>query len=274
MNVTFLSNIILTKSNLKRPFELIYCEKPTFQDNLKIFGGVGAVTTIYEIQAKLSNRGTTVCFLDTRSITQEMFIECSTWKQIQKLTSKFIIWLNKTYGEWKNNKATISTAEDDTIELLTGIEKKKLITNPTKDNEEEGNDLDKKIFRAMRKSESWFNPQATKEVEDYNHGREMKLDQVNSALFSTEMIKEPTTYEEAINSEQKEDQIKWKNAINKEFRKYLMRKIFQLIVGASKINGYSKWKEMGFSEQDLWHVATVKSQGLIFAKVLHHFWMM
>jgi hypothetical protein len=60
----------------------------------------------------------------------------------------------------------------------------------------------------MRKSESWFNPQITKEVKDYNHGREMTLDQVNLALFSTKIIKEPTTYEEEINSEQKEDQIK------------------------------------------------------------------
>jgi hypothetical protein len=47
-------------------------------------------------------------------------------------------------------------------------------------------------------------------VENYNHGREMTLDQVNLDLFSTEIIKEPTTYEEAINSEKKEDQIKLK----------------------------------------------------------------
>jgi hypothetical protein len=45
-------------------------------------------------------------------------------------------------------------------------------------------------------------------VEDYNHGREMRLDQFNLALFSTDISKEPTTYEEAINSEQEEDQIK------------------------------------------------------------------
>jgi hypothetical protein len=66
----------------------------------------------------------------------------------------------------------------------------------------------------MRKLESWFNPMATKAVEDYNHGREMTLDQVNLTLFSTEIFKEPTKYEEEINSEQKEDQIKWKNTIN------------------------------------------------------------
>jgi hypothetical protein len=35
----------------------------------------------------------------------------------------------------------------------------------------------------------------------------MTLDQVNMALFSTEIIKEPTTYEESINNE---DQIKSK----------------------------------------------------------------
>jgi hypothetical protein len=60
----------------------------------------------------------------------------------------------------------------------------------------------------MRKLESWFNPQATNMVKDYNHVKEMLLDQVNLALFSMEIVKEPTTYEEAINNLQKEDQNK------------------------------------------------------------------
>jgi hypothetical protein len=55
--------------------------------------------------------------------------------------------------------------------LPTGIDKEKLTTNPTNDNEDEGNKSDKKVFRAMRKLESWFNPEATKAVEDYSHGR-------------------------------------------------------------------------------------------------------
>jgi hypothetical protein len=137
--------------------------------------------------------------------------------------------LNKTYGEWKNNKTTISTAEDDTIELPTGIDKRKITTNAKKDNENEGNDLDKKVYRAMRKFESWFSPQATKAVEDYNHGREMTLDQVNLALFSSDKFKEPTIYEEAINSEQKEDQINWKNVINKELKEMEKRGVWEII---------------------------------------------
>jgi hypothetical protein len=93
-----------------------------------------------------------------------------------------------------------------------------LTTNTTKNTEDEGNESDKKVFIAMRKLEIWFNPQATKVVEDYNHGRQITLDQVKLTLISKEIIKEPTTYEEAINSEQKEDQIEWKNAINKELK--------------------------------------------------------
>jgi hypothetical protein len=51
--------------------------------------------------------------------------------------------------------------------------------------------------------EGFFNPQATKAVENYNHEREMILDQVNLALFSTVTVKEPTT-EIVINKELKE----------------------------------------------------------------------
>jgi hypothetical protein len=59
------------------------------------------------------------------------------------INSRDIIWLNKTYGEWKNNKTTISTIEFDTIELPAGIDKRKLTKNAKKDSEDEGNDSDK-----------------------------------------------------------------------------------------------------------------------------------
>jgi hypothetical protein len=48
-------------------------------------------------------------------------------------------------------------------------------------------------------------------------------------LFSTEIVKEPTTYEEAINSEQKEDQIKWKNAIDKDLMEMEKRGVWEII---------------------------------------------
>jgi hypothetical protein len=101
--------------------------------------------------------------------------------------------LNKTYKEWKENKTTIFNFEDDILELPTGVDKIKLTKDATKENEDESNKSDKKVFRAMRKLESCFNQVATKAVEDYSHGREMTLDQVNLSLFSTVTFKEPTT---------------------------------------------------------------------------------
>jgi hypothetical protein len=57
----------------------------------------------------------------------------------------------------------------------------------------------------------------------------MTLDQVNLALFSTVTVKEPTTYEEAINSEKKEDQIKWKSTIDKELKEMEKRGLWEII---------------------------------------------
>jgi hypothetical protein len=119
--------------------------------------------------------------------------------------------------------------EDNILELPTGVDKVKLTENATKETEDESNKSDKKAFRAMRKLESWLNPEANKVVEDYSHGREMTLNQVNLALFSTVTVKEPTTYEESINSEQKENQINWKNAINKDLKEMEKRGVWEII---------------------------------------------
>jgi hypothetical protein len=78
----------------------------------------------------------------------------------------------------------------------------------------------------MKKLESWFNSQATKAVVYYNRGREMILDQVDLALFSTDIVKEQATYEEEINNEQKEDKIKLKNAIDKDLKEMEKRGVW------------------------------------------------
>jgi hypothetical protein len=49
--------------SIKCPFELLYGERPTLHDNLKMFGEVGIVTANEKIQAKLINQGTTCMFV-------------------------------------------------------------------------------------------------------------------------------------------------------------------------------------------------------------------
>jgi hypothetical protein len=198
----------ITKSSFKSPFEFLYGEKPKLHDNLKMFGEVGVITTKERIQAKLSNRGTTCMFVGYTEHHSRDIYRMLNLTTNSIINPRDIIWLNKTYKEWKENKATIFNVEDDILELPTGVDKVKLIENATKETKDENNKLDKKFFRAMRKLESWFNPEATKVVEDYSHGREITLDHVNLALFYTVTVKERTTYEGAINFEKKEDQIK------------------------------------------------------------------
>jgi hypothetical protein len=41
------------------------------------------------------------------------------------INTQDIIWLNKTYKEWKENKATLFNVEDDILELPTGVNKVK-----------------------------------------------------------------------------------------------------------------------------------------------------
>jgi hypothetical protein len=51
---------------------------------------------------------------------------------ISIINSRDTIWLNKTYGDWKNNKTTISNVDNDILELPTGFDKVKLTENATK----------------------------------------------------------------------------------------------------------------------------------------------
>jgi hypothetical protein len=146
MSVTHLSNIMSTKLSFKSPFELLYGKKPKLHNNLKMFGEVGVVTTKERIQAKLSNRGTICMFVGyTEHHSRDVYRMLNlTTKSI--INSQDIIRLNKTYKEWKENKATIFNVEDDIIELPTGVDKVILTENAIKETEDESNKSDRKFL--------------------------------------------------------------------------------------------------------------------------------
>jgi predicted transcriptional regulator len=81
----------------------------------------------------------------------------------------------------------------------------------------------------MRKLESWFNPQETKIVDELDRGREIVLEQVNLALLTTSFTKEPSSFEEAIDCENKDVQKAWKEAIEKELNKMTKRGVWEII---------------------------------------------
>ena len=65
----------------------------------------------------------------------------------------------------------------------------------------------------MRILESSFNPEAFKIVKEFKQGRDILLDPVNIALLSTNIVKEPSTFEEAWNCRNQVDQIKWREKL-------------------------------------------------------------
>jgi hypothetical protein len=99
MNITYLSDIISIKSSHQSPFELLYGEKPTLHNNLKIFGEVGVVTAKDKIQAKLTNRGTTCMFVGYTEHHSRDIYRMLNLTTNSIINSRDIIWLNKTYGE-------------------------------------------------------------------------------------------------------------------------------------------------------------------------------
>ncbi len=115
------------------------------------------------------------------------------------------------------------------MELPIGNERNKVeeaVPNVDKNSKKDANE---RVIREMKRLESWFNPQKTKVIEDYNCGREILLEQVNLALFTTAFIKEPSSFEEAINCERKEDQDAWKEAIDKELTEMSKRGVWEVI---------------------------------------------
>jgi hypothetical protein len=212
MAATYLSNVIATRSNMKSPFELFYNTKPILHEELKIFGEVGVVTTKDKIHAKLANHGTPCIFVGyaenhSKDVYRMLNLETKTI-----INSSDIIWLKKMYKDCLKNKLmTTIDEEEDAIELPTG-NKSNIVPKVVEENKK---DTHERVIRAMKKLEGWFNPQATKVMEDYNPGRETLLEQVNLALFTTNLVKEPSSYEEAINCEQKEEQNAWKEAIDR-----------------------------------------------------------
>jgi hypothetical protein len=108
--------------------------------------------------------------------------------------------------DWLKNKSAMNLEEEDVLELPTGNEANKVEEEAINVDVDKKKKTNEKIIREMRKLESWFNPQATRIVDEFDCGREIVFEQVNLALLTTSFTKEPSSFEEAINCENKDDQ--------------------------------------------------------------------
>jgi hypothetical protein len=90
------------------------------------------VTTREKIKDKLSNLGTTCMLVGYTEYHSKDMYSMLNLTTNSTVNSHNIIWLDKTYREWKNAKTIISTVEEETIEFPTIIDKTKLTTKAKK----------------------------------------------------------------------------------------------------------------------------------------------
>jgi hypothetical protein len=187
------------------------------------------VTIKDKIQSKLNNCGSPCIFVGyaenhSRDIYRMLNLDTSAI-----IKSRDIIWLKKMHVDWLKNKLTTNLEEEEVLELSTGNESNKVEEEATNVDVDMKKKTNERIIREMRKLESWFNPQATKIIDDFDHGREIVLEQVNLSLLTTSFTKEPLSFEEAINCENKDDQKAWKEAIERELNEMTKRRVWDII---------------------------------------------
>jgi FtsZ-interacting cell division protein YlmF len=101
--------------------------------------------------------------------------------------------------DWLKNKLTTNLEEEDVLELPRGNESNKVEEKATNVDVDMKKKTNERIFREMKKLESLLNPQTTKIVDEFDRGRVIVFEQVNMALLTTSLTKEPSSFEEAIN---------------------------------------------------------------------------
>jgi hypothetical protein len=184
MTVTYLSNITSIKEKMICPFQLLFGSKSRLPESLRSFGEIGVFTTKNDIQGKLTNRETPCMFMwysinHAHDVYRMLNIET---KKI--INSREIIWMNKVYKYWKDQKDNKKSEVDDEYDA---VEPKIQAANKTQKEVQEEKVLDEqkraKVYRNLRQLESKFNPEAANIVERIEQGREILLDHANFAFF-------------------------------------------------------------------------------------------
>jgi hypothetical protein len=230
-NDSYLSNITSIKEKMICPYQLLLGNKPRLPEILRSFGEISVVTNKKDIQGKLTNRGTP-CMIMGYSINHAhdayRMLNIETKKIIK---SRDIVWMNKVYKDWKDQKDKKNSEVDDDD---AAVEPKIQAANKTQVEVQEEKVLDEqkraKVYSHLRQLESSFNLEAAKIVERIEQRREILFNHANFAFIDVgTVVKEPTTLEEAWNHDDPRSQEKWRKTINEEFEEIDKKQVWEVM---------------------------------------------
>jgi hypothetical protein len=221
---------LVTRGRSSSPHQLFFDKKPKYINGLRTFGEMGVVTTKQKLQGKLADQGTACMF-----VGYPQSHACDVYKMFNLetkgiVTSRDVIWLKKTFGEWEK-KVQFADNTDDLDDTSDEDKEEQGAGRDQPDAEKERNNceatqVNPKVMKEMRRLQSWFNPSAFMIVNDSLNkqaGRELIMDQADWALSTVDDCLEPRTFDEAWNHPDEDQRVKWHEAIHKEFKDMTMQ---------------------------------------------------
>ena len=163
---THYANILVSRGRSSSPHLLLFGKLPRGLEELRTFGEMGVVTTKNKIQGKLEDRGKVCMF-----VGYPPNHACDVYKMLNLetkriITSRDIIWLKKTYGEWvAKGQAMEDTVEDEDSDVESTKDGRESTSKEVSDVEEP--QVNQKVMKEMKKLQGLFNSSATKFVEEF-----------------------------------------------------------------------------------------------------------
>ena len=217
---TALDNLLVDEYTNTCAHEKFYGDLPKYVNDLKVFGEVGIIRKIdSKKRPKLEDKGLESIFVgyaeDHSGDVYRMY--CPRTKSVR--LSRDIKWFNKSYGahkkelsegnikyDYDDNDGAVSSSEEESEEeneVQLTIPTPKTLTRKTRQTE-------------LEKLDTFYNP---------------TIGTVSWALMSAvnSDYLEPTTYYQAWNHEDPEEQKNWRGAITKEFDDMERRNVWELV---------------------------------------------
>ena len=111
---TILHNVITASNNTKSPYEQFYGHKCKIISELRVFGEIGVVKTVYtNLTEKMKNKGKSMMFIGYSLSHGTNVFRMLNLDTLGVSTTRDVVWLNKTYGQW------ISTEPEGTCDLVS-----------------------------------------------------------------------------------------------------------------------------------------------------------
>ena len=216
---TKLSNL-LTGSDGHSAYYRFHGEHPKFVRDLKVFGEVCIRSDREQMIGKLENKGTVCVFIGYPDNHASDCFRLLNTKTNKIVMSRDVTWLNKTYGEFKKIVGVKIEADEDEEEETETVE-----PDPAEEPPGETAPSNTRLINELKRLNVSYNPEATQALENISAAIETTVEYGFVGAVTSD-YDEPSTFEEAWNSDISEDRNGWREAITKEFNDMTKREVW------------------------------------------------